>query len=85
MQVNNRVAGGAGKRLSVEDLQVRTDCCCALTPCFTKQVLRKEEQRKDYTFQSHLNEKLSFMPGCPGKQVLTCFCLPDATTVLLDC
>ena len=25
VQVNNRVAGGAGKRLSVEDLQV---CCC---------------------------------------------------------
>ncbi len=31
MQVNNRVAGGAGKRLSVEDLQVRTDRCCTLT------------------------------------------------------
>jgi len=30
MQVNNRVAGGAGKRLSVEDLQVQTDRYCTL-------------------------------------------------------
>ena len=28
LQVNNRVAGGAGKRLSVEDLQVCSCCCC---------------------------------------------------------
>lgn len=30
MQVNNRVAGGAGKRLSVEDLQVQTNRYCTL-------------------------------------------------------
>ena len=55
MQVNNRVAGGAGKRLSVEDLQVQTDCYCTLT------LLLKANDHQ-----------------------MTCFCLADATTVLLD-
>ncbi len=46
MQVNNRVAGGAGKRLSVEDLQVRTDCCCCTLTLLHKASGQKRERKK---------------------------------------
>jgi len=46
MQVNNRVAGGAGKRLSVEDLQVHTDCHCTLTLLHKASAQKREKTKR---------------------------------------